>query len=583
MAISGKNKGRNVNLSKGIIFVFSTIFLIYYGIFISDFVEIYQINHPGEVPPVYLSYIPFVCYIGAIFLAIGFAIFLRNVYAQKSREALSRKKVQTGSIYKEALLLTIFIFILIPLIGPIFDKGENDQNFSIYNDEWNGATDFRNSLEQEGYDIMSIQTSLSATQRLNKSVLLILLGPNQFYNPLFEIPFFVDFFSNETKNSILICHDHGSTSTLLWEIFIASALDPDIQGVIPVAIFPDGILRDNDSYDTRPDFPVIVDFDPVHPTTNNVHEVILSHSSSALGEPFTTFFDWDVIGSTSKFAYVDKNGDHMYKYEDDYLDLRMITGFIPGFPTEWPLAGYYHAVFMAKDLTTFGGNGRFFVAADASLFNNELINNPNYDNRQFGKNIIDWLTFGEDKDNWVVAFDEAHIRPEYSRDLTSAGLFGFIIQYVVHLSTNPITAWIYPLLAVYTLRKYLPKKDEKAEKKKAKKQEQIEEREKFRTSSYFAQKIEWFRNKSEYGKALKLLYRRLERKLNAQLKGGTITTKSVVELAVSKEPGITKVKVKRISKFMDRILPIKEGKSKVKNVEDFENLFFEMEWVVNNI
>ncbi|MFX1588219.1 MAG: hypothetical protein ACFFC1_08695, partial [Promethearchaeota archaeon] len=211
------------------------------------------------------------------------------------------------------------------------------------------------------------------------------------------------------------------------------------------------------------------------------------------------------------------------------------------------------------------------------------INHPNYDNRQFGINIVDWLTFGEDKDNWVVAFDEAHIRPEYSRDLTSAGLFGFIIQYVVQLSTNPITAWIYPLLAVYMLKKYLPKKDEKAEKKKAKKQEQIEEREKFRTSSYFAQKIEWFRNKSEYGKALKLLYRRLERKLNAQLGGGTITTQSVVNLAVSKDPSINKVKIKRISKFMDRILPIKEGKSKVKNVEDFENLFFEMEWVVNNV
>ncbi len=430
---------------------------------------------------------------------------------------------------------------------------------------------------------MSIQTSLSATQRLNKSVLLILLGPNQFYNPLFEIPFFVDFFSNETRNSILICHDHGSTSTLLWEIFVASALDPDIQGVIPVAIFPDGILRDNDSYDTRPDFPIIERFDPAHPTTNNVNEVILSHSSSALAKEFIILFGWDVIGSTSRYAYVDKNGDHMYKVEDDYVDLSMITSFIPGFPTEWPLGTYPHAVFMAKDLTTFGGNGRVFVSADASLFNNELINNPNYDNRQFGINIIDWLTFGEDKDNWVVAFDEAHIRPEYSRDLTSAGLFGFIIQYVVQLSTNPITAWIYPLLAVYTLRKYLPKKDEKAEKKKAKKQEQIEEREKFRTSSYFAQKIEWFRNKSEYGKALKLLYRRLERKLNAQLKGGTITTKRVVELAVSKEPGITKIKIKRISKFMDRILPIKEGKSKVKNVEDFENLFFEMEWVVNNI
>ncbi|MFW9782108.1 MAG: hypothetical protein ACFFFB_07480 [Candidatus Heimdallarchaeota archaeon] len=587
MAISGKSKGKNVNLSKGIIFVFFTIFLIFYGIFMSDFMDIFEENNPGEALPSYLSYIPFVCYVGAIFLGISFIIFLRNITAQKSREVLSRKKVQTGSIYKEALLLTIFIFAFVPLIGPIFDRGENDQNFSIYNDDWNGASDFKYTLEQEGYDIMAIQTSLSATERLNKlnkSILLILLGTNQFYNPINEIPYFINFFKSTVPNSLLICHDHGSTSTLLWEIFIASALDPDIQGALPVTIFPNGILRDNGSYELRPDFPVIESF-PGHPTTagtnppsTNIDRIILSEASAVVGGPFVTYFGWDVVGSTTDYSYVDVNGDYMYKEVDDYVDLSMISAVIPVFPDRLGL-GRAQTVFVAKDT----GIGRIFLSADASLFNNELINQPGFDNRQFGINIVNWLTFNHPKEDWVIAFDEAHIRPEYSRDLTSAGIFGFIIQYIIHLSTNPITAWIYPLLAVYTLRKYLPKKDEKAQKKKAKKQEQKEEHERFRTSSYFAQKIEWFRNKNEYSKALKLLYRRLERKLNTQLGDRLISTKNVVDLAIAKEPNISKVKTKRISKFIDRMLSIKEGKSKVKNEQDFENLFFEMEWVVNNI
>ena len=42
-------------------------------------------------------------------------------------------------------------------------------------------------------------------------------------------------------------------------------------------------------------------------------------------------------------------------------------------------------------------------------------------------------------------------------------------------------------------------------------------------------------------------------------------------------------KVRRISKFMDTMIAIKEGKSKVKNEQDFENLYFEMEWMVKNI
>ncbi|MFX0009268.1 MAG: hypothetical protein ACFE9R_03045 [Candidatus Hermodarchaeota archaeon] len=577
MSSVGKSSGRNVSLSKGLVIGFFTIFLVVYGIFISSFIEIY-----GEDLPIFISYLPLVCYIGAIFLGFGLIIFIRNVTVQKSREVQSRKKEKAGSAFKEALFIVIFIFCFIPLLGPIFDQGVNDQYFSVYNDDWNGSSDFRQAIKNDGYEVMSIQSSLSATERLDKSILLLLLGPNQFYNPIFEIPYFLDFFrydnTSNTRNSLLICHDHGSTSTLLWEIYLASLLDPSLMGKIPVTIFANGILRDNASFDTAPDFPVIKSFSP-HPTTIGISQVILSEASSVVGGPFISYFGWDLVGSSSDYGYVDKNGDHMYNFDDDYVDLSFIGGALPGFPTKWPLGGYSQGVFMAKDI----GNSRIFLSADASLFNNELIAESAYDNLQFGLNIVHWLTYGEPKQNWVVVFDEAHIRPEFSRDMTSAGIFGFITQYIIHLSTNPITAWIYPLLAVYSLRKYLPKKDKKKEKKKAEEIDREEERERFRTSSFFAEKIEWYREKNRYGKALTLLYRRLERKLNAILQGRKITTQNVLDLVIAKEPKITKTKVRRISKFMDTMLAIKEGKSKVKNEQDFENLYFEMEWMVKNI
>jgi len=582
MSSVGKSSGRNVTFSKGLVIAFFTIFLIVYGVFISNFIELYPSYNMGESLPIFANYLPLVCYIGAIFLGFGLIIFIRNVTVQKSREIQSRKKIKTGSFYKEALFIVIFIFTLIPLFGPIFDKGESDQNFSIYNYDWNGASDFKQTIEDDGYDVMSIQSSLSATERLNKSILLILLGPNLFYNPIFEIPYFMDFFDNDTKNSLFICHDHGSTSTLLWEIFIASMFDPDLRGKIPVTIFANGILRDNASYDTQPDFPVIRSFSP-HPTTNGISQVILSEASSVVGGPFISYFGWDLVGSSTDYGYVDKNGDHMYNFEHDYVDLSILGGALPGFPSKWPLGGYSQGVFMAKD----AGNSRVFVSADASLFNNELLAVSIYDNRQFGLNIINWLTYDDDtqtnKKDWVVIFDEAHIRPEYTRDMTSVGIFGFITQYIIHLSTNPITAWIYPLLAIYSLKKYLPKKDEKEEKKKAQEQDRKEERERFRTSSFFAEKIEWYREKNRYGKALTLLYRRLERKLNALLRGQKITTQNVLDLIIAKEPKITKLKIRRITKFMNTIIAIKEGKSKVKNEQEFENLYFEMAWVVNNI
>jgi len=578
MSKVGKTNGKNVPFSKGLIIGFFTVFLIIYGVFISSFIEDYPKYNMGEFLPIFMNYIPLVCYIGAVFLGFALLIFIRNTTVQKSREIQSRKKSKTGSAYREALFLVIFLFTFIPLFGPIFDQGINDQNFSIYNEDWNGASDFSNALKDDGYEVKSIQSSLSATERLDKSILLILLGPNLFYNPIFEIPYFIDFFDNTTKNSLFICHDHGSTSTLLWEIFIASALDPHVQGAIPVTLFANGILRDNGSYHVAPDFPVIQSFS-AHPTTVGISDVILSEASAAVGGPFLSYFGWDLVGSSTSYGYVDKNDDHMYNFDDDFVDLSLMGAILPGFPDKWPLGGYSQGVFMAKDAIT----SRVFVSADASLFNNELISEPGYDNLQFGLNIVNWLTYGEPKEDWIIVFDEAHIRPEYTRDMTSAGIFGFIVQYIIHLSTNPITAWIYPLLAIYSLKKYLPKKDEKSEKKKADEQEKKEEREKFRTSSFFAEKIGWYREKGRYGKALTLLYRRLERKLNALMRGQKITTKNVIDLVVSKEPKTTKIKIRRIAKFMDTIISIKEGKSKVKNEQEFEDLYFEMEWVVNNV
>ena len=56
-----------------------------------------------------------------------------------------------------------------------------------------------------------------------------------------------------------------------------------------------------------------------------------------------------------------------------------------------------------------------------------------------------------------------------------------------------------------------------------------------------------------------------------------------INLLYKKDPNISKNKVRRISRFIDNILALKAGKLKVRDEIECENLFFEMEWVVNNI
>ncbi|MFO8019528.1 MAG: hypothetical protein R6U96_12955 [Promethearchaeia archaeon] len=582
MAIfSGKPSEKSINISKGILYGFFTFFLVFYGVILTVFIQEFGRQHPG-IFPYFVNYFPLVCYIAAIFMGLRFLIFIRNKRTRKVREKRSRKKLKKGSVYRKALFLIIFIFSFVPLLSPVIDQGKNDHNFSAYNEGWNGGSDFKALVEDEGYETYNVQSSLSATQRLNKSMLLVLFGPNQFYNPIYEIPFFINFFEN--NNSLLLLHDFGSTSALLWEIFAANLADPNVKDKTPVTIFPDGVLRDNESCLVNeegkkdPQFPVVTNFQS-HPTTEGVNNVLLARASAALGGPFLEYFGWNPIAYTSMYSFIDKNEDGVYNIEDDNIDLSFIDNVIgEDFPldlSKFPLGGYPQTPFMSKQ----ADNVRLFVSGDASLFNNDLLNREEFDNARFARNIINWLTY-ENGEDWIVVFDEAHIRPEYSRDLSSAGIFGFIIQYVVHLSTNPITAWIYPLLAIYLLRKYLPKKKEKEREEKEK---QEEEKRKFRTSSFFARKIKWYRSNQKFDKALLLLYRRLERKLNAQLGGKNITTENVINMVSAKVPNISKQKLKRIGKFMNKILAIKKNELDVQDQKDFENLFFEMEWVMENI
>ena len=155
-------------------------------------------------------------------------------------------------------------------------------------------------------------------------------------------------------------------------------------------------------------------------------------------------------------------------------------------------------------------------------------------------------------------------------------------RYVNWLSTNPILGLVYPIFALYSLRKWIPKEGDK---KDLQLKDLVEaERNaailKFRTSSFFAQKINWYRKNKKYRQALIQLYRRLERKVNRMLGDAGERGLQAIMAAIRKERGqyISKENLKRLEKFFDRMLEIKQGKSDVSNEEEFEDLFLEMSW-----
>ncbi|MHA1819489.1 MAG: hypothetical protein ACTSU2_16645 [Promethearchaeota archaeon] len=522
-----------------------------------------------EATLVYLVYVLLLVYI----IKLGI-----SAYKSIKEFQLTKRKKAWG--FKEAFLIVVFFLSWMPLVGHFIDHGQNTRDHSIYNPTWAGTSEFKQTVEDMGYDVYSVQSSLSALLSLNRSFVLIILGPTQYYNPLSEIPFFMQMFK-DPYFSMLISDDHGSTTSLMIDMFLSSSHG---NNTVPLALFPNGILWDNDSYVKAPYFPIIQNFES-HPTTQGVHKVILSKASCILGGDLFSSFGWHTIGRTSvQYSFMDVNQDGKYKYEDDNYPLpQALTNIIANFGLNFshgiPLGGYPQVTFAYNEMSA--GN-RLFLTTDASMFNNELINQ--YDNKKFAQNIVNWLTRGNK--SIAVVFDESHNLKRGTLELTSATVFGIFQGYVNWLSMNPFLSWIYPLWAYRSLRNWIsPKKDKK--KKKKKEEEKAKEKEeelKFRTSSFFSKKINWYKTNKEYNKALILLFGRLSRKINKMLGGLPFTTENIMNIIEeTKGKYLDKDSKSRIQKLLEKMEQIKKNKVKIEDEEEFNNIFFEMEFVNEKI
>ena len=577
------------------------------------------------LPKIYLisSYI---AYFGLIFVAIVIYNAITTLLATFKDLAKSQvgtgKSVQTGFSLSGAVFIFLLFLTWAPIFLPIVDRGLNSKNNSIYNEDWNGWSNFALTLHDEGYDVMSIQSSISTIDQLDptKQIILVIGGPNVFYNPTSEVPYFLTAFR---KNfSMFVAEDHGTAETLLFETYAASMY----TSPTPLTLFAQGVLHDNASYWKDPTFPVIRNFgDAGIFTQNGVEEVCLSSSGGFLGGTLFGTLGWAFLGSTSaKYSWLDRDNNGVYNADGDRYSIpqgmidvlkeqELMAGALGSvLDVGLQLGGYSQTVFGFKELAlnelitykneTVFHSSRMFVAADASWLDNELtqtgsrtitvdgsqVSINGFDNLQFGLNIIEYLACERDKEDCIVVFDEAHIRPEIGyTELSSASSFGATQGYVNWLSTNPILGLVYPLFALQTLRKWIPKEGNK-KKVQLRDLEEEERRQsmlQFRSSSFFAQKINWYRQHNKFRQALLQLYRRLERKVNRLLGDAPDRSVKAIMSAIERERGryLSKDNYRRIERFFEKMDSLKKNKSDIRNEAEFEDLFMEMSWVSDHV
>jgi hypothetical protein len=542
-------------------------------------------------------------------------------------------------VFKKPLFVLIFVVCWIPFLLPLFSIDDSvHKEYSAWNVGSSGISQFRADIEASGHPTMSSITSYSLLSRIEDPFVLVVMGPNRFYNIVSDLPFMMKFMRQ--GGAMLVADDHGSTEWLFTNMLLASTI-VDAGNMFPITFFMDGILRDNASYYNTNDFPLIQSSNIAsHAITTGVSQLILNRASGLMFLPgMEGLFGWNVVAtSTSGYSWVDKDDNGMYSRDIDSYDpyqanvggllFTVLKQYGISFPRGLPQGGNPIPLIATKEFGP-GLINRIVVTADASMFTNQLFDRPDIcNNAIFAMNCIDWLSGGNR--SMLVVFDESHLSPVAIQDTSAPALYGQVLDYVSFMSSNWMTAPIYPFIAITTLKRWLPKSEEQKRKEQAKKQKKINRATKrqqtldkqerrqigrqlfsrkgakpqgtgaapqgkgkkqktfaqkraetklqgiLKKSTFFAQKLAWYMEQSEFNSAVELLYNRIKRLAGKKVGGDKTTNEQIIDAITEKFPQVEQKKLQSFFKKMDRIVLKGPSRLKVTRVEGFENLYYEI-------
>ena len=438
--------------------------------------------------------------------------------------------------WKEALQITLFILAWIPvgiLAGvTVFGVTQQyDQDFSIYNTDWNGMSNYREQIETVGYNVSSIQASMSVISRNNGSGVLVITGPVRD----FSIDATVTILDHLMKGGgVLIADDFGTTNTsfmILNTLLLGgdTGLPVTTNGFLTLL---DGVLLDLDSHDyNNPKFPRVTDLID-HPITQGVGALHLNWATAL--NPRSVLGMAGIAWTTDR-AWVENNIDD---------------------PNPSPNATEYAGrlpVVGAIDMSGggLGLDGRIVAVSDPSIFNNDMWE-AHPDNQRFAMNIINWLSNGDT--SVPILFSENLLAVPF----TSAEFFySAFLGRVLWMSTNIFLAPIYPLMTAIGIKRYLPD----IKKPEVKSVSDVFLR---RGQTYYSERMTYYRTEGNYTRVIKMLYRKLRRDLQKKHHWSQYDNKKVWELIRYKDPRLKETDFfKTISKIEEISskpgMKIKEG------------------------
>ena len=449
---------------------------------------------------------------------------------------------------KTAVYICVFILVWVPLVLPLipgYTQSIKTEDFSIYNPFWNGCFLFKMELSRKGYDVRPLISSLSVLSRAENATLVILGPSSATINPI-EITELAAFVRD--GGSILIADDFGTGNMFTALLFWTLGLQPPFFWKYPLYGSYKGSLT------TWTITPTVTTFNVSHPIFQGVHQIILNAPTALANVPPES------QTATLTLGILDVDGD--MQLEPFMPDIMLPNAVI---------VAVYDLSKMSIEVDGQEinyGKGKIVLVSDPSIFNNDMIMRG--DNLKFASNLIDWLSGKNDGGSNLVIFDEAHLAtPFYSYDK----LFGSIMGYIDWASANWLLAPIYPILIVFSIWRWLPRR----------KPEELGPTPVYlkRGKTFLTERLEWYKENKQYGYAVKLLYRRMKRYILRYLKLKEFDVETVAKMLAKRIPDMKRKEIKR---FLETCEVIDRGEKPVFISSDaFLNYFFRMKKIMEGV
>ncbi len=360
-------------------------------------------------------------------------------------------------------------------------------SYSIYNEEgYNGCSELRTTLQDGGFEVHPLISSLSVVNGINRNSVLCVLGPTLDFS-IVEAAALYDFF--QRGSCLVIADDFGSGNRILDNL--ALLLPPEDFPSDPFLFtrasrirFDQRLLLDAGSNDDgKPLLPAITSFNDGGAIFQTTKRVVMNYATG-------------ITGIDANFIQIATSSFNSWVTSDwDYPDFDPADSQVGPFT----LIGLLRV-----------GRGLIALVSDPSIFINDMIGRA--DNRSFALELFTYLA--EQTNTNTIIIDHNHL----SWNPFSPVLYvGLVMGQITYLSTNWLLAPLAPIMAIWMVRRWITFGRPKEEKPSGVYR--------LRGQTAFRAQLSHYLRSEQYDDAIQVMFRQLKRELvrKNSLRGFDIT------------------------------------------------------------